>query len=52
MIGKNKEKWERLCAEAAVEQDSARLLKLVQEINQMLDDKEHRLKREESEGGL
>ena len=35
-----------LCEQAAVEQDSEKLMKLVNEINRMLDDKDQRLKRE------
>ncbi len=44
MIGKNEERWRKLCEAAAKEQDSDRLLELVRQINQMLDDKEQRLK--------
>ncbi len=33
------EKWKELCAEAAVEQDPERLLKLVQEINRILEER-------------
>ena len=44
MIGENEERWRKLCEAAAKEQDSERLLELVREINQMLDDKERRLK--------
>ena len=47
MKGENKEKWELLCAQAAVKEDSARLMKLIQEITRMLDEKEQRLQREE-----
>jgi hypothetical protein len=43
--GEYKEHWEKLCAEAAVEQDPKRLMELVQEINRMLDEKEQRLLR-------
>ena len=42
------EQWMKLC-EAAVEQDSEKLLKLVQQINDMLEAKEARLKREHPE---
>lgn len=45
---KNKQEWEQLCAQAAVEQDSARLMELIQEITRMLDQKEQRLQREQS----
>jgi len=44
--GKTKEHWAALCEQAAVEQDSERLVKLINEIHQMLDEKEHRRKRE------
>jgi len=43
MIGENEERWRRLCEAAAKEQDSDRLLELVRQINQMLEDKESRL---------
>jgi len=43
MIGENEERWRRLCEAAAKEQDSDRLLELVRQINQMLEDKERRL---------
>jgi hypothetical protein len=33
-----------LCEQAAIEQDSERLMALIQEINRMLDEKEQRLK--------
>ena len=44
MIGENEERWRKLCEAAAKEQDCERLLELVRQINQMLDDKERRLK--------
>jgi len=50
LIGETKEKWEALCRQATVEQDSAELLKLVKEITRMLDEKEQRLQREKSAG--
>ena len=40
---RNKERWQELCELAAVEQDSEKLLALVQEINRLLDDKRNRL---------
>jgi|GraSoi2013_100cm_1033763.scaffolds.fasta_scaffold569974_1 hypothetical protein len=46
MKGKTKDHWMELCEQAAVEQDSEKLMKLVNEINRMLDDKDQRLKRE------
>ena len=39
----NKERWEQLCALAAVEQDPQKLLALMREINRMLSEKEQRL---------
>ncbi len=39
-----KEQWERLCAEAAVEQDPKRLLELIEQINTLLKAKEERMK--------
>jgi hypothetical protein len=40
---KNKERWRELCEQAAVEQDSAKLLELVRQINELLADKGKRL---------
>jgi hypothetical protein len=44
MQGQVKEEWMQLCEDAAVEQDSEKLLVLVQEINRMLEVKDQRLK--------
>ena len=44
MQGENLEQWQKLCAEAAAEQDPKRLMQLVQEIDRMLSEKEQRLK--------
>jgi hypothetical protein len=44
MQGKVKEGWIQICEQAAIEQDSERLMELVMEINRMLDEKEQRLK--------
>jgi hypothetical protein len=38
-----KERWLELCAQAAVEQDPEKLMALVQEINDLLEQKERRL---------
>jgi hypothetical protein len=38
MMGENEERWRELCEAAAKEQDSERLLELVRQINQMLDE--------------
>lgn len=43
MQGEQKERWMRLCELAAVEQDPQKLLKLVAEINDLLEAKERRL---------
>jgi hypothetical protein len=43
MQGETKERWMELAEQAANEQDPQRLLKLVEEINQMLEAKEKRL---------
>lgn len=44
MQGKVKEEWMLMCEQAAVEQDSEKLMALITEINRMLDEKEQRLK--------
>ena len=41
---KDKERWLQLCEQAVVEQDPERLMKLVDEINQLLMEKEEHLK--------
>jgi hypothetical protein len=41
----NNERWMELCALASNEQDPERLFKLVQEINNLLEEKEARLKK-------
>lgn len=43
------ERWRQLCAEAAVEQDPQKLMKLVEEINRLLDLKQQRGRREHKE---
>ena len=43
MNDKTKEPWLQLCEQAAVEQDPERLLKLVNEISRMLDEKNQRI---------
>jgi hypothetical protein len=43
MIGNNKERWIELCEQAANEQDPVKRLEFVQEINCLLEAKEHRL---------
>jgi hypothetical protein len=46
MKGKNLEVWEELCTLAATEQDPDKLLTLVREINQLLEEKEERLNKQ------
>jgi hypothetical protein len=41
--GESGERWLKLCEQAAVEEDSQKLLELIAEINRLLGDKEHRL---------
>ena len=43
MQGPVKERWQILCEQAATEQDSAKLVELVKEINQLLEEKQKRL---------
>jgi len=43
MLGENKERWQELCSQAAVEQDPKRLLQLMEEINGLLEAKKKRL---------
>jgi hypothetical protein len=47
MEGKTGELWKELCAQAAIEQDSQKLLELVKEINRLLDEKQERLNKAE-----
>jgi hypothetical protein len=44
MQGETKERWLELCAQAADEKDSVKLVALVQEISRLLQEKEERLK--------
>ena len=39
MLGEDKERWQELCGQAAVEQDPKRLLQLMEEINGLLEAK-------------
>ena len=43
MQNQNCEPWRKLCEEAAVEEDSQRLLQLIDEIDKLLQDKEPEL---------
>jgi hypothetical protein len=51
MQGEKKERWMSLCEKAAQEQDPEKLMSLVQEITQLLDEKQERLKRLENANG-
>lgn len=43
MKGQLKERWLQLCEQAANEQDTERLMGLIEEINRLLEEKEQRL---------
>ncbi len=49
MKGETAERWRRLCEQAAEEQDPDKLMKLIEEINRLLETKEERLLRERQE---
>ena len=42
---KDKERWLKLCEQAAIEQDPKKLIELVEEINRLLGEKQNRLDR-------
>jgi hypothetical protein len=46
MQGEKRERWEQLCKLAADEPDPDRLMKLIEQINRLLEEKEERLKRQ------
>ena len=48
MQGPLKERWINLCEQAAVEQDTQKLMLLIQEINRLLEEKERRLHRQQA----
>ena len=50
MQDETKERWRQLCEQAAIEQDPEKLIKLIDEINRLLAEKEERLKRQRSSG--
>ena len=52
MKGETHELWVRLCEQAAVERDPKRLLELVTQINDLLEQKERRLKAQQSSASL
>lgn len=43
MLDKDEKHWRELCDQAAKEQDPAKLIKLMQEINRLLTAEHHRL---------
>ena len=43
---KDKPHWMELCQQASVEQDHEKLMKLIEEINRLLEEKEERLRPE------
>ena len=48
MRGETKERWEKLCEEATVEQNPGRLVELAAEITGLLEQKEKRLTAQKS----
>jgi hypothetical protein len=46
----NREKWMELCAQAANEQDSRKLMALINQISALLDAKQERLIERDSQG--
>ena len=50
MKGPLKERWMNLCEQAAVEQDTQKLMVLIQEINRLLEEKEQRLHPQQESG--
>jgi hypothetical protein len=50
MQGETGERWRKLCEQAAIEQDPERLMLLIREINQLLEDKDKRLQQRKAEG--
>lgn len=48
MLGEKAEHWRDLCEEAAKEQDPAKFMELIQEINLLLQQKEERLAKQRS----
>jgi len=49
MKGEKRELWMELCAQAADEQDPKKLMKLIDQINQILSEKEARLQPESNQ---
>ena len=44
MQGEKAEQWRALCEQAAIEQDPEKLMRLVEQINRLLDEQEQRLR--------
>ena len=51
MQGPTRERWFDLCQQAAVEEDPVKLLELITEINDILEEKEKRLQAERKGSG-
>jgi hypothetical protein len=49
MQGQTKERWQNLCEQAAKEQDPQVLMKLIEEINLLLEQKEQRLQQQRAD---
>ena len=49
MEGETEERWRELCEQAAKEQDSRKLLLLIEEINLLLGQKKNRLRHQSQE---
>lgn len=46
MEGEVRDRWQKLCEQAATEQDPHKLMELVREINRLLEEKELRLQQQ------
>ena len=44
MQGEKAEQWRAVCEQAAIEQDPEKLMRLVEQINRLLEEKEQRLR--------
>lgn len=49
MQGEAKERWHMLCEQAAIEQDHQKLMLLIKEISDLLEEKEKRLRRSQTQ---
>jgi hypothetical protein len=49
MQGETRERWQRLCEQAANEKNPERLMALIEEINQLLEAKEQRLQQQKAQ---